>query len=110
VLDGRGPAASLLHELKEADVPVETVGASEYANGCGLFYDLYDQHRLRHLGQPELNASVRAAAKRDLGDAWAWSRRRSSADASPLISATLAVWAASTQTKTVYSGRGLVAV
>jgi hypothetical protein len=110
VLDGRGPAASLLHELKEADVPVETVGASEYANACGLFYDMFDQRRLRHLAQPELNASVRAAAKRDLGEAWAWSRRRSTADPSPLISATLAVWGVSTRTQTVYSRRGVVTV
>lgn len=110
VVDRRGPAASLLHELKEAGVPVEEIGSNEYANACGLLYDLVDQERLRHLGTGELNAAVRVAKTRDLGDAWAWSRKRSKADISPLVAATLALWGASSRTATVYSGRGVVTV
>jgi hypothetical protein len=110
VIDRRGPAASLLHDLKEAGVPVDEIGSNEYANACGLLYDLVDQERLRHLGTTELNASVRVAKTRDLGDAWAWSRKRSSGDISPLVAATLALWGASTQTDTVYSDRGLLAI
>jgi hypothetical protein len=110
IVDVRGPAASLLHELKEADVPVGVVGGTEYANACGLIYDLIDQERIRHLGTPELNSAVRVARKRDLGDAWAWSRKRSSTDISPLVAATLALWGVSSRAQTVYSGRGLVTV
>jgi hypothetical protein len=100
----------LLHELKEADVPVAMVGGTEYANACGLIYDLVDQERIRHLGTPELNGAVRVAKKRDLGDAWAWSRKRSSSDISPLVAATLALWGVSSRAQTVYSGRGVVTV
>jgi hypothetical protein len=110
VVDVRGPAASLLHELEEREVAVEAVGGTEYAHACGLFFDMVEQERLRHLGTAELFAAVRAATKRDLGDAWAWSRKKSSADISPLVACTLALWAASSRSATVYSSRGVVAV
>jgi hypothetical protein len=92
VLDGVGPAASLLPELKTLKVKVEQVSAKEYAQACGGFYDDVAQRRLRHLGTPELSAAVAGAAKRPLGDAWAWSRRSSAVDISPLVACTLAHW------------------
>jgi hypothetical protein len=87
--DATGAAGSLLPEL---EMTVETVSAREHANACGLLYDMVDQNRLRHLGQPELTAAVKGAAKRPLGDAWAWSRKTSAVDISPLVAATLALW------------------
>jgi hypothetical protein len=45
---------------------------------------------LRHLGTPELAAAVAGAATRPLGDAWAWSRKSSAVDISPLVACTLA--------------------
>ena len=47
---------------------------------------------LRHLGGLELRQAVKGATKRPLGDAWAWSRRKSTVDISPLVAATLALW------------------
>jgi hypothetical protein len=44
--------------------------------------------------QPELSAALAGATKRSLGDAWAWSRRNSAVDISPLVAATLALWLA----------------
>lgn len=93
VCDAASPAASLLAELEERGVLVETVDAREYANACGLVFDLVEQAGLRHLGTAELASAVRGAAKRPLGDAWAWSRRLSTVDISPLVAATLALWA-----------------
>jgi hypothetical protein len=90
--DARGPAASLITELQQAGVPVETVNASEHAQGCGLIFDAVEQRTLRHLGSAELAAAVRGAKKRALGDAWAWSRKSSSVDISPLVACTLALW------------------
>lgn len=109
VVDGRSPAASLLHDLEEAGVRVTTCNSSEHAQACGLLYDLVEQRQVRHLGQPELRAALKGAAQRPLGDAWAWSRRNSSADITPLVSATLALWGAATlEGRSVYEDRGLL--
>lgn len=96
LFDASGPAASLIPELEEAGVELTPVTASEHAQACGMLFDYVDQERLRHLGTPELRASIRGAAKRPLGDAWAWSRKNSSIDITPLVSSTLALWGART--------------
>jgi hypothetical protein len=43
--------------------------------------------------------AIHAARTRPLGDAWAWSRKNSSANISPLVSVTLALSAALTAKK-----------
>jgi hypothetical protein len=92
ICDEKGPAASFVEELKDAGVPVETVNGPEYAQACGRFFDAVDQRTLRHLGTNELVTAIRGAAKRTLGDAWAWSRRTSDVDITPLVGCTLAKW------------------
>ena len=94
VCDLAGPAASLVTALDEAGIEVFEVSAGDYAAGCGLFFDSVEQGQLRHLGTPELVASLRGAARRPLGDRWAWSRKTSAVDISPLVAATLALWGA----------------
>ena len=42
---------------------------------------------LRHTDQAVLNAAVAGATRRPYGDAWAWSRKSSSVDISPLVAA-----------------------
>lgn len=91
--DAIGPAASLLADLASHGVFVKTVSTSEYTQACGEFYDLAHQDKLRHLGSPELTAAINGAATRDLGEAWAWARKKSSVDISPLVAVTLAAWA-----------------
>jgi hypothetical protein len=50
--------------------------------------------RLEHRGQPELDAAVAAAARRELGDgSWAWSHRASAASIASLVGGTVAGWA-----------------
>jgi hypothetical protein len=44
-----------------------------------------------------MTAALRGVEIRPLGDAWAWSRKNSNVDISPLVSATLALWGAGTQ-------------
>ncbi len=41
-----------------------------------------------------LDEAAAGAAKRAIGDAWAWTRKSAAADISPLVAATLALWAA----------------
>ena len=90
--DGAGPAGSVMHLLAEYGVAVTPVSAPEHAKACGLMYDTVDEKGLRHLGGLELRQAVKGATKRPLGDAWAWSRRNSTVDISPLVAATLALW------------------
>jgi hypothetical protein len=95
--DGRSPAASLVHKLEAAGVAVRVLDSTEHARACGLIVDVVKQGQLRHLGQQELSTAVKGAAKRVLGDAWAWARRVSRVDIAPLVSATLALWGASSE-------------
>lgn len=94
VCDGVGPAASLLVALDEAGVKVETFNSPEHGQACGRLVDMVNDGTLEHLGSAELRDAVRGSKKRELGDAWAWSRKNSSVDISPLVAATLALGAA----------------
>ena len=89
--DGRGPAASLVPELRDLGVEVEQLNASEHGQACGRLMDGVERRSFRHLDDPELNEAVRAACTRPLGDAWAWSRKDSSTNISPLVAFTLAL-------------------
>ena len=91
-VDGAGPAASLVPELEQRGVRVILVNAKENAQACGVLFDLVEQKQLRHLGNRELSDALRGAMQRPLGDAWAWSRKSSSVDISPLVACTLALW------------------
>ena len=91
--DAYGPAGSMLPELERRRIDVTTLNAKEVAQACGIFYDsIADSHTLRHLGTPEMNSAVAGAITRPLGDAWAWSRKSSSVDISPLVATTVALW------------------
>ena len=102
VCDGKSPAASLVDKLEKRlkaerrNVEVKVTTSSEHAEACGDLYDAVDQGTVRHLDQLELRDALKGAGRRPLGDAWAWSRRSSSVDISPLVSATLARWGAET--------------
>jgi phage terminase large subunit-like protein len=91
VVDPASPAGSLLVDLASLAIRTETVGAREYAQACGQFYDAVVEHKVAHLDQPVLNLAVGAARKRVLGDAWAWARKVGG-DVSPLVAVTLARW------------------
>jgi hypothetical protein len=91
ICDQASPAASLVEPLQGEGVEVETFTTSEYGRACGSFVDAVEQRRLRHLDTSELNAAVYSATKRSLGDAFAWSRKGSKTDISPLVACTLAL-------------------
>jgi hypothetical protein len=87
------PASSLAAEFAAAGVELVEVSTSEHSQACGALFDDVVEARLRHLGQSELDAAVAGADRKDYGDAWLWSRRRSRTDISPLVAITLARWA-----------------
>lgn len=100
VCDKIGPGASLIAKLDEIGVAVKGLDSSEHAQACGMFVDAVNEQTLRHLGSLDLLNAIRAAKTRSLGDRWAWSRKGSSVDISPLVAATLALWAAMGQPDT----------
>lgn len=91
--DASGPAGALIPELTKLGVDVHAVTANEHAQACGMLADAVTDKTIRHLGTAELMDAIKGAARRPLGDAWAWSRKSSSVDISPLVAVTLAWWA-----------------
>jgi hypothetical protein len=94
VCDGYGPAASLITQVEETGLKVEKFGAGSVAQACGRFIDGVDERTITQSGSGELRTALSSAAVRPLGDSWAWSRKNSSYDISPLVAATLALSAA----------------
>jgi hypothetical protein len=93
VIDGSSPANSLLSDLAEAlDIEITITTGKEHGQACGMFIDAIRERTLRHIGQGELAEATRGAVKRSLGEAWAWSRKNSGLDISPLVAVTLALW------------------
>lgn len=104
-LDAKGPAGSLLLDLEKAGITrsedperpqygdLVVPSAQDVAAGCGQLADAVKQGTIRHIGQELLEAALRGAKARPLGDAWAWGRRLSTVDISPLVAVTLARWA-----------------
>jgi hypothetical protein len=97
VCDGFGPAMSILPAIDAEDVEVREFTTAQFAAACGQLEDAVKEKTFRHRGQDDLLQAVRGAKARPLLDKWAWGRRDSSADVSPLIAATLALSAAMEQ-------------
>ena len=96
VLDPSGPVGGLLPALNEHEIEPMTPTAREYSHGCGQFYDLAMNNELVHMGQASMTSALASARKRLMGDSWAWSRKDSKSDISPIVAATLAVYGLTT--------------
>lgn len=106
VIDRKGPASTLEDELTSAGVTITWAGLDDYVTACADLYDAVDAKQVEHGDYDDLNDAVAAAAKRKVGERWAWSRRNG--DVSMLEAATLAHWGAMHQPESVYESRGLV--
>lgn len=95
VVDGRGPAKVLVPHLEAAGVRLLVRTTEEVLDACASMTDLVKTSRLRHGSYPELDQAVSGAARRPVGDRWAWGRKLSSSDISTLEAATLAAHAVS---------------
>jgi hypothetical protein len=93
VVDARGPAGSLVPDLKRAGVRVVELPPTEVQHACASFFDDLADGRLsirRHAG---LDVATLAATRQTVGDSWRWARRDGS-DITPLMAVTLATWSA----------------
>ena len=108
-LQGRGsPASSLISSLQAIPgIEVIPCQGDALTASCAAFYDAIaildedesptaDDIVVYHLSQPGMDIAAECAAKRTLGDgAWAWDRKRSPEDISPICAATWAYGLAS---------------
>lgn len=99
LVDGRSPAAPLVADIDAAleqagvDVSVTVTKTADLAEASAQLVDVVADGGLRHPGDPELTAGVRAAVPRTFGDgAFLWSRAKGGPTAPLLIAATLGVW------------------
>jgi len=92
VIDSRGPASSLIPSLEALDVRLTTAGTSDVVTAAASIYDAVRDGDVAHLGDADLDAAVLGAKKRPVGDRWAFGRKTSTFDISPLEAASLAAW------------------
>ena len=95
IADANGSVSPLLPEIERAGVKVTLTNSKEYAQACGTIAKAVRDRTLRHPGTPELLAAISDSKSRPLADAWKWDRR-TGADISPLVAASLAVWGVET--------------
>lgn len=86
------PASSLAPDLDKLGIPVHAITGSDISKACGAMYDSIKAHRIRHLGQADLEQAVSTAVARSLGDGWAIDRKKSPTDVSGLVAVVEAAW------------------
>jgi hypothetical protein len=92
VCDAYGGNLAMVKTLEDAGMTVRALTGAEHIAACGTLVDLVRGQALRHIGQAELEHALRAAKVKPLGDAWAWSRSKSSGDITALIAMTLGLY------------------
>jgi len=105
VIDGASPAASLIPELQMQRLRVVTTTAADMARACGLVVDRASTATLTHGGQQAVDDALAGARKRPIRDAggWGWDRRNETVNIAPLVAFTLALFGATTTTRTTGS-------
>jgi hypothetical protein len=101
VLDGgTGPASTVLDQLDGGARPpwITALTPRQLTTACAQLLDAVTTRAVAHRGDTALDRAAAAAARRTTGDGWAWSRRSSSADVSPLLAASLALYGDSHRT------------
>ncbi len=91
-VDKTGPAGSFIDELVRSRVKVREIDATNLSRASGNFYDVVVEGGIKVRTSSDLDAAVAGAAKRPVGDAWAWGRKPSMVDISLLVAASIAVW------------------
>lgn len=90
--DDRGPVAALHRELRAAvsEKRRHELGTTEVCGAAEQFHQAVVDGRVWHRGQAELDLAVGGAKRRPVGEAWAYGRKASSSNVTPLVAASLA--------------------
>jgi len=94
LIDGKGPAASMIPQLDEAGVRLKIVNLAEVIEACALVTDSVHGGRLHHMHNPVLDTAVAGAQWRPVGDRRVFGRKNGT-DITPLEAVTLATWGVS---------------
>lgn len=93
VVDDRGAAAALVDGWPP-DVRTRKMTTRDVTTSAQQLYDAVTEHRLAVRPDPVLDDAVKGATTRPVGDSgWAWGRRASTSDITPLVAITFAAWA-----------------
>jgi hypothetical protein len=116
-IDRNGPLAGIVLPLTRAaieqnlDINVVELNSAMVSAACATVYNETGEHddaakaedqpetlrRVRHIGQPELDAAVGGVVRHFHGDRWRWDRVGSAVDVTPLFACTLARYAGEQQ-------------
>lgn len=91
-VDVLGPAANLIPALANAGVELVPLNKGQVTAAAATFYDAVVTRRICHMNDHRLNDAITGASRRAVGDRWVFDRR-GERDISPLVAASLAVWA-----------------
>lgn len=86
--------AAVVAELRRLRVEVDALGATDFARACGAFADQLGATPpgVVHRSQAVLDQAASDAVRRRFGDAWAWSRTRSTGPVDALVACVVAAW------------------
>lgn len=94
-LNSAGPVGSMIPEL--ASDPFVDVRGADYTKACGLLVATVNERGLTHRGEPGFAQAVVGAKTRTSGDGFTWARTTSAVDITPLVAATVGLWAVSVE-------------
>ena len=92
-LDAIGPAQTVAQTLEDRAVPIVRADAAMVTTAAAGLYDDLRDDKFRHRAQPALDAAADGGVRRTMLDRWAFSRKHSAGNVSPLIAASLARYA-----------------
>lgn len=87
-----GPAAAAGDQARRAGLPVTGLSGRDYATACAGLKTAIGLRALTIQPDPALDAALPGLARRNLGDAWVWDQRTSTASIAPIVAATVAKW------------------
>lgn len=100
VLDLGSSARVLVDDFTREKIKLTHPRVMDVGDACLRIVDGLASGEVVHIGQPQMNISRQGARKRALGTEgmWAWSRKSSVSDITPIVAATLALWGSQTLT------------
>jgi hypothetical protein len=92
VVDVASPAGAMIGELEAAGVDVVKFGSREVVQACGAFFDAVMDRKLTFRSNAALSAAAATVTRRQVSDAWVWSRRAGTGDPYLIMAASLAAF------------------
>jgi phage terminase large subunit-like protein len=91
---GQSPAVVLARPFSHAGIGYDAATLPDVTASAAEFVDAVRNGRIRHVRNPSLDLAAGAVRRRSIGDgSWAFGRKDTTADISPIEAATHALWA-----------------